>query len=56
MNQRKFKYIIATSAYNPNSGGIIVLHKLCDLLNTSGQEAWLCPMDFCEYLSQAKLP
>lgn len=54
MNQRKFKYIIATSAYNPNSGGIIVLHKLCDLLNTSGQEAWLCPMDFCEYFVTGK--
>ncbi|MFS2343188.1 hypothetical protein AAH172_03165 [Bacteroides xylanisolvens] len=49
MNKTHFNYIIAAPSYDPNSGGSIVLHKLCDLLNAQGEKAMLCPMDFCDY-------
>lgn len=32
------KYIITAPSFVPNSGGIIVLHRLCHLLNEAGQE------------------
>lgn len=49
MCDRHLKYIIAAPSYDPNNGGCIVLHKLCDLLNSHGEKAQLCPMDFCNY-------
>lgn len=49
MNKIHFNYIIVAPSYNPNNGGCIVLHKLCDLLNAQGEQAILCPMDFCDY-------
>lgn len=49
MNKIHFNYIIAAPSYDPNSGGCIVLHKLCDLLNAQGEKAMLCPMVFCNY-------
>ena len=39
MNKTHFNYIIAAPSYDPNSGGSIVLHKLCDLLNAQGEKA-----------------
>ena len=37
------KFIIFTPSYNEKSGGVIVLHKLCHLLNELGREAYLVP-------------
>ena len=37
------KYLIFAPSYNENSGGAIVLHKLCHLLNDLGYEASLFP-------------
>lgn len=39
------KFIIYTGSYNENNGGIIALHKLCDLLNRAGQNAYLWNWD-----------
>lgn len=36
-------FIIFTPSYCEDSGGIIVLHKLCHLLNEIGCHAYLCP-------------
>ena len=41
MNNKK--YLIFAPSYNDNSGGTIVLHKLCHLLNELGSEASLFP-------------
>lgn len=38
------KYIIYTPIYRDNSGGIIVLHKLCSMLIDQGCEAKIWPM------------
>lgn len=32
-----------TQSYNENCGGYVVLHKLCDLINRLGREAYLLP-------------
>lgn len=37
------KILIYSPPYNDRSGGIIVSHKLCHLLNEIGREAYLCP-------------
>jgi hypothetical protein len=37
------KFIIHTPKYNINSGGTIVLHQLCHLLNKQGYHAYLWP-------------
>ncbi|MDD2828647.1 MAG: hypothetical protein PHW18_03620 [Sulfuricurvum sp.] len=37
------KFIIVSGGYDDNSGGIVVLHQLCDRLNTLGHEAYLWP-------------
>ena len=37
-------FIIYTYDYNPGVGGIKVMHKLCDLLNNNGFEAYLMPI------------
>ena len=39
----KRKYLIQTKSYDENSGGIIVLHKLCSILNELGHESYLIP-------------
>ncbi len=38
------KFLIYAPPYDPNTGGIIALHKLCDLINRSGREAFLYPL------------
>lgn len=37
------KFIIFSPSYNENSGGIVVLHKLCSILNDLGYESYLRP-------------
>lgn len=37
------KFIIVTPGYDDNSGGIVVLHQLCDRLNNLGYDASLWP-------------
>ena len=37
------KFIIFSKAYNKNIGGIILLHKLCHILNELGYESYLVP-------------
>jgi hypothetical protein len=37
-------FIIYTYDYSPGVGGIKVMHKLCDLLNNNGFEAYLMPI------------
>lgn len=49
MKRIHYKYIILAPSYSPNSGGGIVLHKLCDMLNSKGERAWICPMVFWNY-------
>lgn len=39
----KFKYVIYAPPYDENSGGPIVLHRLCHLINECGGEAYLHP-------------
>lgn len=38
-------YIIYTGSFDENSGGIIALHRLCDLLNQNHQKAYLWNWD-----------
>jgi hypothetical protein len=37
------KFIIVTRGYDDDSGGVVVLHQLCDRLNKLGYEAYLWP-------------
>lgn len=37
------KFILFAPGYDENIGGVIVLHKLCDLLNKLGYESYLYP-------------
>ena len=46
------KYIVMAPSYNENSGGIVVLHKLCHLLNNIGYEAYLIPYRNSYYVSR----
>jgi hypothetical protein len=38
------KFVIYTYDYSPGVGGIKVMHKLCDMLNANGFEAYLMPI------------
>jgi hypothetical protein len=40
------KFLISTHGFDMGIGGLKVLHKLCHLLNESGQDAYLIPLDF----------
>lgn len=40
------KFLISTHGFDLGIGGLKVLHKLCHLLNESGQDAYLIPLDF----------
>jgi hypothetical protein len=40
------KFLIFTPSYNENSGGIVVLHKLCHVLNELGYESYLKPYSY----------
>ena len=42
MKKRK-KYLIYCWPYNETVGGFIVLHKICDILNSKGEIAYMCP-------------
>ncbi len=38
---KKKKYVIVTPSFTLHSGGIIVLNKLCHILNEIGEEAYI---------------
>lgn len=38
------KFIVVAPSYSQNNGGAIVLHKLCHIINSLGQEAYLLPI------------
>ena len=40
----KKPFIIYTYDYSPGIGGVKVMHKLCDILNNTGHEAYLMPI------------
>jgi hypothetical protein len=40
---QKRKFLICAPSYSQNNGGAIVLHKLCHLINTLGEKAYLFP-------------
>lgn len=44
MNKKKF--LISTHGFDMGIGGLKVLHKLCHLLNESGEDAYLIPVNF----------
>ncbi len=37
------KFVVFADSFNENNGGVIALHRLCDLLNREGQSARLWP-------------
>ncbi|HCK99404.1 MAG TPA: hypothetical protein DHW42_04780 [Candidatus Marinimicrobia bacterium] len=39
------KYIIWSPPFQPDSGGVTILHKLCHMLNEHGQNAFIWPWD-----------
>lgn len=46
------KFIIFTPGYDPDVGGIIVLHKLCHVLNSLGYESYLYPFYQTELINK----
>lgn len=52
----KNNYIIYAPSFNENSGGSIVLHRLCDLLNSIGEKAYLWQFYGKEPLFDKKKP
>ena len=44
-SNKKQKFVVCATPYDEKIGGSIVLHKLCDLLNECGQEAYLWPLE-----------
>lgn len=50
---KRKKYLIYCWPYNETVGGFIVLHKICDILNSKGETAYMCPA--CELLNQGSL-
>lgn len=41
-----YKFLIFTPSYNENSGGVVVLHKLCHVLNELGYESYVKPYTY----------
>ena len=37
------RIVITSPSYSPSIGGVVVLHKLCDILLTLGYDAYLYP-------------
>ena len=50
----KLKFIVYASHFNENSGGQIVLHRLCDLLNKNGEEAYIKPFYYKPLIELSK--
>jgi hypothetical protein len=48
-------YLICAPSYNPNNGGSIVLHSLCNELNDCGCEAYLVPYEDLVPVSTANM-
>lgn len=40
---KDLKFLIVTPKWDEKNGGVVVLHKLCDLLNRAGRQAHLVP-------------
>ncbi len=49
MKNKKLKFVVYTPSFNENSGGVIVLHKLCDILNYLGEEAYITNYYFLRF-------
>ncbi len=43
MKNRKFRFLIYAPPFDENIGGVIALHRLCDLLIRNGEDAFLVP-------------
>jgi len=41
MEDKKLKFVVYAPPFDENSGGRIALHRLCDLLNQNGEEAYM---------------
>lgn len=54
MGKSKWIYYIYAPPFNENIGGIIALHKLCDLINHNGEQAFLVPFVQKPILSDRK--
>lgn len=50
------KFIIFAAAYNEKSGGAIVSHRLCHLLNEAGRDAYLLPLFYSHEATILTLP
>lgn len=50
------KFIIFAAAYNEKSGGAIVSHRLCHLLNEAGRDAYLLPLFYSHEATILNLP
>lgn len=48
-------YLICAPSYNPNNGGSIALHSLCNELNGCGYEAYLVPYEDLVLVSTANM-
>lgn len=51
----KKKFLIFSPSYNEISGGVVVLHKLCSILNTLGYESYLHPYIYSYELNRYNL-
>lgn len=49
MENKKLKFVVYAPSFDENGGGVIALHKLCDLLNKNGEKAFLVPFLRKEY-------
>lgn len=47
LRRHDYTYVIVAPNYDENAGGTIVLHKLCDMLYSCGQKAFLFPIGLC---------
>lgn len=43
LSEKKFKFLIMSPSYSEINGGVVVLHKLCHILNELGEDAYLYP-------------
>jgi hypothetical protein len=39
------RFVIAAPGYRPDSGGVVAMHRLCDVLNRLGHRAVILPLD-----------
>jgi len=56
MYKNSFKFIVYAPSFEEDSGGSIALHRLCDLLNKNGEEAYLYNCDSDAPIFKIKSP